>query len=60
MEHPTATLRHVWRDINDGNEDLKVLIVQQWIYRDINDDPNHGFWKDLEVTTEEPDTSQTE
>jgi hypothetical protein len=55
---PTLSFRHVWRTINDGNEDVKVLMLQQWHQVEGWEhiawlDPR-GEWKDVEISTQEP------
>lgn len=49
----TMKLRHVWRTINDGNEDVKVLALQQWVEADGDDGDDiceaGGYWVDVEI-----------
>lgn len=44
----TMHLRQVWRTENDGNGDIKVLVVQQW-----NEAAIGGYWEDLEISMRE-------
>lgn len=52
---PTLKLRHVWRTINDGTSDVRVLALQQWweddaIRLDAFGDPiDHSEWRDVEI-----------
>jgi hypothetical protein len=59
MAKATMTLRHVWRELNDGNTTQKVLTLQQfyeaegWEYEDwrkFDDSVNmYGHWEDVQV-----------
>lgn len=57
-ETPTAILRHVWRVVNDGNGDMKVLMLQQWIElgpEEAYPDAAYferGYWQDVPIDTE--------
>lgn len=59
MSNEEFRFRHVWRDISDGNRDVKVLALQIWIpaegweHEDII--ANGGYWHDVEVSIAEPD-----
>ena len=44
---PTNRLRHVWREINDGNRDIKVLAIKQWWQGE-----SGGEWIDVEIDNE--------
>lgn len=49
-EKLTAKLRHVWREINDGNGDIKVLALQQWVEtHDDSSNEHGGYWVDVEI-----------
>jgi hypothetical protein len=58
MAIKTMNLRHVWRTVNDCNEDLKVLVLQQWHKAEGSENEdyvNGGFWKDVDISScEEP------
>lgn len=51
MTIATNQFRQVWRTLNDGNEDVKVLLLQQWHLTEGWEHPNiakHvGFWMDV-------------
>jgi hypothetical protein len=49
--NPTVHLRHVWRLENDGNGDVKVLALQQWI----EFDDGVGWWQDVSISFTESD-----
>ena len=51
--YPTDYLRHVWRTINDGNGDIKVLALQQWFV--FKFEMENGEWRDVEITIRESD-----
>ena len=50
-------IRHVWRELNDGNGDVKVLALQvftpaeEWMHVDIV--AAGGYWSDVPVVTRE-------
>jgi hypothetical protein len=58
-------LRHVWRELNDGNGDVKVLALQQFNVADDWEDEAwrqrqfdkqvqaYGFWEDIPVDNKE-------
>ena len=54
---PTLKFRQVWREINDGNRDIKLLVVQQWwedrLYAltDYNKE-DESEWRDLPIEYE--------
>lgn len=50
---PTLSFRHVWRTVNDGTEDVKVLALQQW-WLFFHDDDTQGMWEDVEISLNEP------
>jgi len=55
---PTLTFRHVWRILNDGNGEIKVLTLQQWYknegWEHSRFDVDGGSWEDIEVSIKEP------
>lgn len=59
MATKTMHLRHVWRTVNDGNQELKVLALQQWYEAEGWEHPDYvkvgGFWEDVEISLVEPD-----
>lgn len=55
--NPTAHLRHVWRTYNDGNGEVRVLALQQWVEFP---DGSEGWWQEVVVSNTEPDTSPHE
>lgn len=52
---PTLKLRHVWRTINDGTSDVRVLALQQWWQDETCSIDEHGVscdhsgWRDVEI-----------
>lgn len=52
-------LRHVWREVSDGNQTLKVLALQYYIpaepgwHQDLI--VQGGYWEDVEICTTETD-----
>ena len=54
----TAHLRHVWRTLNDGNGEHRVLALQQWEaaegWEHESYVKNGGRWEDVEISTREP------
>jgi hypothetical protein len=55
----TTQLRQVWRTLNDGNGDVKVLSLQQWYEAEGWEHPdivtNGGYWEDVPVSSTEPE-----
>ena len=54
---PTTKFRQVWREINDGNRDIKLLIVQQWwedkLYSLVPcDKEDESEWRDVPIEYE--------
>ena len=47
-------MRHVWRELNDGNGDHKVLALQVWVPADHQSHDliaaNGGYWEDVPVS----------
>jgi hypothetical protein len=54
---PTNCIRHVWREINDGNQTIKVLALQQWFISKNWKPSDHlndrGEWRDVPIIINE-------
>ena len=51
--------RQVWRTVNDGTSDVRVLALQlwvpaeEWFHHDWK--KNGGYWEDIEISMTEPE-----
>jgi hypothetical protein len=48
---PTNKFRQYLGEINDGNGDIKVMLLQQWYSYDGCIDSEHGEWVDVPVVS---------
>ena len=52
---PTTKLRHVWREINDGNGTIKILVLQQlwedesFLFDEKGNKCDGSEWRDVEI-----------
>lgn len=57
MAIKTMCLRHVWRTVSDGDQQLKVLALQQWYMAEGWEHPDYveagGYWQDVEISLAE-------
>jgi hypothetical protein len=62
MTIATTQFRQVWRTLNDGNEDVKVLLLQQWHETEGWEHPEvakyAGYWMDVSIATASEETDE--